>query len=126
MHPTSHLHGKSRTSAVEPVSHRSTRKVGHGLLQSNYATDISKYTLEGNNKMINVRVNTMRSNHTSILRIDSALIPLLGFDANNKNLFLHNPKFPKDLSTSNVVTVNRSSEMYPRRPNTGIMLPHKS
>jgi hypothetical protein len=42
-----------------------------------------------------------------------------------KIYWLHNPELPKDLSTSNVVTVNRSSEMYPRRPNAGIMLPHK-
>jgi hypothetical protein len=52
-------------------------------------------------------------------------IKVLGFDANNKNLFLHNPEFPKELSTSNVVMVNRSLETYPRRPNMGITLPHK-
>jgi hypothetical protein len=46
-HPTSHLHSTSRTSVVEPVSRRSTRKVGHGPLQSKYATDISKYTFGG-------------------------------------------------------------------------------
>jgi hypothetical protein len=38
-------------SVVEPVS-RETRKVGHMPLQSNYATDINEYMLEGNNKMI--------------------------------------------------------------------------
>jgi hypothetical protein len=38
---------------------------------------------------------------------------------------LRNPEFPKDLSISNVVTVNRSLDTYPRRPNAGIMLPHK-
>jgi hypothetical protein len=50
-------------------------------------------------------------------------IHLLGFDANNKNSFLLNLELPKDLSTSNDVTVNSSSEMYPRRLNTGITLP---
>jgi hypothetical protein len=60
-------------SVVEPVS-RETRKVSHGPLQSNYAIDINKYTLEGNNKMINASINTMRSNRISILRIDLALI----------------------------------------------------
>jgi hypothetical protein len=60
---------------MEPVS-RETRKVGLGLLQSNYATYINKYTLEGNNKTINARIHTMRSNRTSILHIDPALIPL--------------------------------------------------
>jgi hypothetical protein len=38
---------------------------------------------------------------------------------------LRNRELPKDLSTSNVVTVNRSLETYPRRPNAGIMLPYK-
>jgi hypothetical protein len=38
-------------SSVEPVS-RKTRNVGYGPLRSNYATDIKKYTLEGNNKTI--------------------------------------------------------------------------
>jgi hypothetical protein len=55
-------------SVVEPVSHEMC-KVGHGPLQSNYVTDINKYTLEGNNKMINACITTIRSNRTSILRI---------------------------------------------------------
>jgi hypothetical protein len=42
-------------TVVEPVS-RETRKVGHRPLQSNYATDINKYTLEDNNKMINIYI----------------------------------------------------------------------
>jgi hypothetical protein len=42
-------------SVMEPVS-RETRKVGHGPLQSNYATDINEYTLKGNNKMINTHI----------------------------------------------------------------------
>jgi hypothetical protein len=42
-----------------------------------------------------------------------------------KKLFLRNPKLPKDLSTSNVVTVNRSSMTYPCSPNVTITLPHK-
>jgi hypothetical protein len=75
--------------------------------------------------MINACINTMYSNCISILRIDPALIPLLGFDANNKKIILRNPELPKDLSNSNAVMVNRSSETYPRRPNTGITLPHK-
>jgi hypothetical protein len=55
-------------------------------LESNYATNINKYTLKGNNKMINARIHTMCSNRTSILRIDLALIPLLGFGADNKKI----------------------------------------
>jgi hypothetical protein len=75
---------------VEPVS-RETRKVGHMPLQSNYATDINIYTLEGNNKTINVHLNMMRSNHTSILCIDPDQIPLLGFSANNRILLAMRP-----------------------------------
>jgi hypothetical protein len=58
-------------------------------LKSNYATDINKYTLERNNKTINARIHTMRSNRTSILRIDLALIPLLGFGADNKKFMCY-------------------------------------
>jgi hypothetical protein len=84
----------SRTLVVEPVSCK-TRNVGHVPLQSNYATDIIKYTLEGNNKRINARINTMHSNHTSILDIDPALIPLLGFGANNKKIMCYaTPNMP--------------------------------
>jgi hypothetical protein len=43
-------------SIVEPVLCKSMRKVGHGMLQSDYATDIREYTLEGNNKMINTHI----------------------------------------------------------------------
>jgi hypothetical protein len=81
-------------SSVDPVS-RQMRKVGLGPLQSNYATDINKYTLEGNNKMINGRIHTMRSNRTSILRIDPALIPLLGFGVDQKKDVLCNPDCPR-------------------------------
>jgi hypothetical protein len=42
--------------------------------------------------MINARINMMCSNRTSILRIDPALIPLLGFGANNKNLLAMQPR----------------------------------
>jgi hypothetical protein len=77
---------------VEPVL-RETCKAGHGPLQSNYATNINKYMLQGNNKMINARINMMRSNRTSILCIDPALIPLLGFGANNKNVLATQPRF---------------------------------
>jgi hypothetical protein len=70
--------------------------------------------------MINARINTMRSNSVSIQRIDPALVPLLGFNAKISNL-----KLPKDLSTSNAVTVNSCLVTYPCRPNAGITLPHK-
>jgi hypothetical protein len=81
----------SRTSVVEPASHK-MRNVSHGPLQSNYATNIKKYTLEGNNKTVNTRISMLRSNYTSILRIDPALIPLFGFGANKKNYMLRNPE----------------------------------
>jgi hypothetical protein len=88
-----------------------------GPLMSNYATNINKYTLKGNNKMINACINTMRSNRTSILRIDSVLIPLLGFDADNKKICATQPRLPKDLSISNVVTV-RSFGYVPSKAET--------
>jgi hypothetical protein len=70
---------------VKPVSCE-TRNVSHGPLQSNYATYINKYMLDGKNKTIKAHINTMHSNRTSILHIDPALIALLGFGANNKKL----------------------------------------
>jgi hypothetical protein len=42
-------------SIVEPVPYV-MRNVGHGMLQSNYATDISEYAKEGNNRMINAHI----------------------------------------------------------------------
>jgi hypothetical protein len=111
-------------SVVEPASHE-TRNVGHGPLQSNYATYINKYTLEGNNEMINACIHTMRSNRTSILRIDPALIPLLGLGANNKKITGYaTPNMPKDLSISNAVTVGVRTRTLVDR-NAGITLPHK-
>jgi hypothetical protein len=50
---------------------------------------------------------------------------MLGFDANNKKKNLHNRELPMDLSISNVVTVNKSSDTFPHRLNAGITLPHK-
>jgi hypothetical protein len=42
--------------------------------------------------MINAHINMMRSNRTSILRIDPALIPLLWFGANSKILLAKQPQ----------------------------------
>jgi hypothetical protein len=42
--------------------------------------------------MINSRINMMRSNRTSILCMDPTLIPLLGFDANNKKIISTQPQ----------------------------------
>jgi hypothetical protein len=82
-------------SSVEPVS-RKMCNVGYGPLQSSYATDINKYTLEGNNKTINARISMMCSNRKSILRIDPALKPLLGFGANNKKIMCYaTPNFSR-------------------------------
>jgi hypothetical protein len=46
----------------------------------------------------------MCSNHTSILHIDLALIPLLGFDANKKILSMQRLN-AQDLSISNILTI---------------------
>jgi hypothetical protein len=40
-------------------------------------------------------------------------LKVLGFNAKNNFLFLRNPELPKDLSNSNVVTVNRSEGIMP-------------
>jgi hypothetical protein len=66
-----------------------------------------------------------RSREPRIHRNSRVRSILLGFDANNKKIILCNSKLAKDLSTSNVVMVNRSLEAYPHRPNMGITLPHK-
>jgi hypothetical protein len=66
-------------------------KLVFGPLQSNYAIDINECTWEVNNERTNTRTNTMRSNHTNIILIGPALIPLLGFGANNKNLLATQP-----------------------------------
>jgi hypothetical protein len=42
--------------------------------------------------MINAHIITMCSNRISILHIDQALIPLLGFDANNKKILSAQPQ----------------------------------
>jgi hypothetical protein len=80
---------------------------------------------EGNNKMINTHINTIRSNRTSIQRIDPALIPLLDFSANNKTFMCYTtPNMPKDLSISNDVMVGVWTRTLVDR-NAGITLPHK-
>jgi hypothetical protein len=51
----------------------------------------------------------MHSNRTSILRIDPALITLLGFGANNKKIMCYATlNMTKDLSTSNAVLVRET------------------
>jgi hypothetical protein len=109
---------------MEPVLHK-THNVGHRSIQSNYARDINKYTLEGNNKTINARISMMRSNRTSILCIDPALIPLLGFGVNTKkNMCYATVNMPKDLSISNAAMVGVRTHTLVDQ-NTGITLPHK-
>jgi hypothetical protein len=111
-------------SVMEPVSHE-MHNVGHRLLQSNYATDMNEYTKEGNNKVINARIFTMHSNHTSILHIDRLWYPCWGLVQITKNLFPTEPRIAQIYLSSNAVTINWRSVTYPRRPIMGIMLPHK-
>jgi hypothetical protein len=81
--------------------------------------------LEGNNKTINARISMMRSNRTSILCIDPAMIPLLGFGANNKKIMCYATlNMPKDLFISNDVILGVRTRTLVDR-NAGIMLPHK-
>jgi hypothetical protein len=53
------------------------------------------------------------------------LLEVLGFGTNNKKKYCLQPQIAQDLSTSNVVTINRDSVMYPHRSNAGITLSHK-
>jgi hypothetical protein len=55
-HPTSHYYAVQAVCQSWNQSHVQTRNVGHGPPQSNYATNINEYTLEGNNKMINAHI----------------------------------------------------------------------
>jgi hypothetical protein len=56
--------------------------------------------------MINAYITMMHSNRASILRIDLALIPLLGFGANNNKIIGYSTlNMPKDLSIRNAVIV---------------------
>ena len=64
-----HLYGTSRMSSVEPVSRKSTRKVGRGQLSSNNAADRTN-TWKGDNYRLNANTINVCSNRTSILRID--------------------------------------------------------
>jgi hypothetical protein len=86
MHLTSHFCTVQAVRQAWNQSRVKRVKSVFGPLESNYATDINKYTLKGNNNTINARMHTMHSNRTSILRIYLTLIPLLGFGADNKNL----------------------------------------
>jgi hypothetical protein len=49
---------------------------------------------------------------------------LLGFGADNKNLFPTEPQISQIYLFSNAVTINKDSDTYPRRPIMGITPPH--
>ena len=53
--PASHIYGTSHMSGVEPVSRKSTRKVGTGRFIQQYR-DINKYTREGNKCRIDAHI----------------------------------------------------------------------
>ena len=72
-------------SVAEPVSRKSTRKVGHEQLSSKNTANKTN-TWKGDNYRLNVHTINMCSNrtNTSTHRLD--LIPLKGSVAENKNL----------------------------------------
>jgi hypothetical protein len=74
MHPQSHI--CQSMSSVGQVSWTRSRKVSLGQLQSHYATMIQN-TKNCNNMIINTRI-PMCSNRAYPLRIEMALIPLMG------------------------------------------------
>jgi hypothetical protein len=55
-HPPSHLYDASRTSVVEPVSHKSKHKVGRGPLAIQQCSGHEQMQVKGNNKKINTRI----------------------------------------------------------------------
>jgi hypothetical protein len=86
-----HLYGTSHMSGVEPVSRKSTRKVGRGQLSSNNTTDKTN-TWKGDNYRLNAHTINMCSNRTNTSTHRSALIPLLGNGAENNNFsYQRNP-----------------------------------
>jgi hypothetical protein len=55
-HPPNHLYDASRTSVVEPVSHKSKHKVGRGPLAIQQCSGHEQMQVKGNNKKINTRI----------------------------------------------------------------------
>jgi hypothetical protein len=50
---------------------------------------------------------------------------MLGFDANNKKLFLCNPELPKDLSSSNAITEKWMFGSIPLKTECGDYAPYR-
>jgi hypothetical protein len=74
MHPQSHICQSMSSAGL--VSWMRSRNVSLGQLQSHYATMIQN-TKNSNNMIINAHIS-MCSNHAYQLRIETALIPLMG------------------------------------------------
>ena len=112
-HPQSHLCKTSCMSSVEQVSCARTCKVSPGrfIPLCHYDT---KYTKVCNNMIINVHISVC-SNRTKHLRIDTALIPLMG-SLHRKQKFSYGCNTPR----SNLGdTYNGFRGTHPWRPEAG-------
>jgi hypothetical protein len=84
-----YLYGASRMLVVEPVSRKSTRKVGRRPLAIQQCRIHEQMQQKGNNKKINARIHdAFYPYRTTMHRL--ALIPLLGYYTENK-IFSSNP-----------------------------------
>jgi hypothetical protein len=119
-HPASHFYtvhavcqawNQSRVKRVKSVT---------GRFNPTMPWILHKYTLEGNNEVINARIHTMRSNRTSILRIDRLWYHCWGSLQITKKLFPTEPRIAEIYLSSSAVTINRDSDTYPHRPIAGI------
>jgi hypothetical protein len=116
MHPQSHICWSM--SCVGQVSWTRSRKVSIGQLQSHYATMIQN-TKNYNKMIINAHIH-MCSNRAYQLRIEMALVPLMGsYYRKQKISYAWTHKLAKNIYEMVATETNR------RRLVAGIMLPHK-
>jgi hypothetical protein len=110
-------------SVVEPVSHE-TRKVSIRVASIQLWHRYKQMHMGGKQWEDQLPHIAMCSNR-SILRIDRLWCHCWGSMQITKIYYLRNPELPKIYLCSNAVTIKGDAETYPRRPNTGITLPHK-
>jgi hypothetical protein len=111
-HPQSHLCNTSCMSSVEQVSCARTCKVSPGrfIPLCHYDT---KYTRVCNNMIINAHIS-MCSNRTKHLRIDIALIPLMG-SLHRKQKISYGLQHAKIISRRLLVTVSEGLTLEDRK-----------
>jgi hypothetical protein len=116
VHPQCHI--CRSMSSVGQVSWTRSRNVSLGQLQSHYATMI-QITKNSNNMIINAHIS-MCSNRAYQLRIEMALIPLMG-SKHGKQKFSY--AWTQTSQENSTRWWQRRTN--PRRPEAGITFPHK-